>query len=89
MITSRTLEKSLSYNIDLQESYPGLNSVFAAAVVNQNFCKTLLQNPRAALEQGYLGKGFALNPEETSLILSIRARSLPELAKQVALTLGK
>jgi hypothetical protein len=89
MITSRTIEKSLHYNIDLTESYPGLNSVFAAAVVNRAFSEMLLKDPEAALQQGYLGKGFALSQEETAVILSASANSLSELAQQVILTLRK
>jgi hypothetical protein len=66
----------------------GLNRVFAAAVVNRQFCDMLLKNPREALQKGYLGETFPLTPEEISLIASIRAESLPELARQVYLLTG-
>ncbi len=90
MITSTTFKESLHYKSDLsQETHAGLNSVFAAAVVNQNFRETLLRNPGAALDQGYLGKGFSLSQEETSLILSINASSLADLARQVISISGK
>ena len=61
----------------------GLNRVFAAAVVNRQFCDMLLKNPQEALQRGYLGETFILTPEESALISSIRANTLSDLAKQV------
>lgn len=61
----------------------GLSRVFAAAVVSRQFRDLLLQNPREALVNGYLGETFTLTPEESDLIASIRANSLSDLAKQV------
>jgi hypothetical protein len=90
MNASTMFKSNLDYKSDLShETHSGLNSVFAAAVVNQNFREALLQNPEAALDQGYLGKGFSLSQKETSLILSINARSLADLARQVILVSGK
>ena len=60
-----------------------LNRVFAAAVVNRQFCDMLLKNPREALQKGYLGETFILTPEEVSLIASIHADTLSDLARQV------
>jgi len=86
MITSMMFKENLQYKSNLsQQLHSGLNSVFAAAVVNQSFRETLLRNPEAALDQGYLGKGFSLSQKETSLILSINASSLTDLARQVIL----
>ena len=67
----------------LSRNGSGLNQLFAAAVVNQQFCKLLLDDPRSALNQGYLGDTFNLTLEEQALILSIQARSLADLATQV------
>jgi hypothetical protein len=61
----------------------GLSQVFAAAVVNQQFCAMLLQNPSIALQNGYLGQTFTLSKKEQDLIVSIRAKSLSDLAKQI------
>jgi hypothetical protein len=61
----------------------GISRVFAAAVVNQQFCSMLLQNPQIAIQKGYLGETFSLSKEEQDLIVSIRANSLSDLAKQV------
>lgn len=61
----------------------GLNRVFAAAVVNRQFCDMLLKDPQEALQRGYLGETFILTPEENALIASIRANTLSDLAKQV------
>ena len=60
-----------------------LSRVFAAAIINHQFCDTLLQNPIQALRNGYLGESFSLSKEEQDLIVSIRAESLSDLAKQV------
>jgi len=73
----------------MSEPHSGLSSVFAAAVVSQGFRKMLLDDPESALKQGYLGKGFTLRPEEASLLISINAKSLTDLAKQVVRTLEK
>lgn len=61
----------------------GLIRVFSAAVVNRQFQDMLLQDPAIALARGYLGEKFILTKEEHDLVLSIRAKSLPDLAKQV------
>ena len=66
----------------------GLNKLFAAAVVNNQFCQTLLNQPELALQQGYFGDTFDLSLEEQALIVSIRAKSLPELAQQVTKALN-
>lgn len=65
-----------------------LSRVFAAAIVNSQFCEMLLSDPHRALQDGYLGEAFLLSGEERDLIVSIRAGSLAELAKQVNRALG-
>ena len=65
------------------ENITGMNKLFAAAIVNNQFCQLLLNEPKIALRQGYLGDAFDLTFEEQALIVSIRAKSLPELAQQV------
>ena len=64
-------------------SSSGLSQVFAAAVVNQQFCDLLLHEPSIALQKGYLGETFSLSKEEQDLLTSIRAKSLSDLAKQI------
>lgn len=61
----------------------GLSRMFAAAVVNQQFCEMLLNNPQEALRKGYLGETFMLTKDERDLIVSIRARSLADLAREI------
>ncbi len=65
----------------------GISRVFAAAVVNRQFCDMLLQDPSIALQKGYLGEAFPLSKEEKDLIVSIQANSLSDLAKQINRTL--
>jgi hypothetical protein len=48
----------------------------------------LLQDPQIALQKGYLGETFPLSKEEQDLIISIRANSLSDLAKQVSRSLS-
>jgi hypothetical protein len=74
-LTKRTLRPVTRSN--------GLNRVFAAAVVNRQFCDMLLKNPQEALQKGYLGETFTLTPEENALIASIHANTLSDLARQV------
>lgn len=66
----------------------GLSRVFSAAVVNRQFCNMLLEDPYMALKKGYLGETFSLSKEEQDLIVSIRANSLADLAKQVTRSLS-
>ena len=89
MITSQSFTTKLPLKIDPQESHAGLSSLFAAAVVSTSFREMLLKEPEKALKQGYLGKGFALSQEDASLIVSLNAKSLADLAKQVVQTLGQ
>jgi hypothetical protein len=86
MITSRQFTK-MPLKIDPQDNHSGLSGLFAAAVVSQSFREMLLSNPEKALKQGYLGKGFDLSQADTDLIISLNAKSLPDLAKQVVKTL--
>jgi hypothetical protein len=65
----------------------GLSRMFAAAVVNQQFCEMLLNNPQEALRKGYLGETFTLTKDECDLIVSIRARSLADLARALSRSL--
>jgi hypothetical protein len=88
MITSTRFETKLPFALQFPDSYPGLSQVFAAAVVNQGFRNTLLNDPETALKQGYLGRSFAVSREETALLVSINAKSLTDLARQVVQTLG-
>jgi hypothetical protein len=89
MITSRTFTTKLPLKIDPEERHTGLSGLFAAAVVSQNFREMLLNDPEKALKQGYMGKSFSLSPADASLIVSLNAKSLADLAKQVVQTLGQ
>lgn len=66
-----------------------LNRLLCAALVSQSFREKLLVNPEAALSEGYsLGsfgtEMFDLTDEEKQVVLSIKAKSLQELASQIA-----
>jgi len=61
----------------------GLHRLFAAAIVNNQFRETLLREPEAALANGYLGQPFMLTDQEKSIIQSVRAKTLTDLAQKV------
>lgn len=67
----------------------GLSLIFAAAVVNRQFCQMLLQDPYTALQKGYLGETFSISKEEMDAIISIRAESLPDFARQLNMALSQ
>lgn len=84
MITSQTFLTTRPITLTSKPNNSSqLSRVFAAAIINQQFCDMLLQNPDQALQNGYLGEAFSLSKEEQDLIVSIRAESLSDLAKQV------
>jgi hypothetical protein len=84
MIAPLTYQNTLPMNITSRSNISsGISRVFAAAIVNRQFCSMLLQDPQIALQKGYLGETFSLSKEEQDLIISIRANSLSDLAKQV------
>jgi hypothetical protein len=89
MLKSYSVLTQVPLTLDPTRTHAGISSVFAAAVVSKNFCNMLLSNPDQALKQGYMGQTFGLSPEDSALIVSIRAQSLPDLARQVVQTLGK
>ena len=61
----------------------GLPRLFAAAVVNDQFREILLRRPEEALANGYLGQPFLLTDQEKTLIKSIQADTLTDLAQKV------
>jgi hypothetical protein len=84
MIAPSTYKTTLSVNlVPRQNVSTGLSRIFSAAVVNKQFCSMLLEDPTKALKNGYLGETFPLSKEEHDLIISIRAHSLSDLAKQI------
>ncbi len=85
MITSQTFRKTHSLSLaSKQNNSSELSRVFAAAVINKQFCAMLLNYPEQALQNGYFGDPFLLSREEQDLIVSIRANSLTDLATQVS-----
>ena len=60
-----------------------LHRLFAAAVVSDQFRKTLLRSPEEALANGYLGQTFPLTDQEKKIIKTIRAENLTDFAQKV------
>ncbi len=83
MITHSPYQTQMQIKTASISASNGLTRVFAAAVVSRQFCKALLSDPVAALENGYLGETFKLSREEYDLLISIRAENLADLARQV------
>jgi hypothetical protein len=61
----------------------GLHRLFAAAIVSDQFRDTLLREPETALTNGYLGQTFVLTDQEKTIIKSVRAKNLTDLAQKV------
>jgi len=85
MIAGQTTPIYLSrYALDIHPANSsGLGHLFAAAIVNRQFCKTLLEQPETALKNGYLGEAFELSTEDRERVTSAGAQSLVDLAKTV------
>jgi hypothetical protein len=60
-----------------------INRLFAAAVIDREFCQLLLTNPYGAIVKGYYGEKFQLSPETTAQLQSIHAASLSDFARQL------
>ena len=60
-----------------------IHRLFAAAVVSDQFRKTLLRAPEEALANGYLGQTFPLTDQEKKIIKTIRAENLTDFAQKV------
>ena len=60
-----------------------LQRLITAAVVSDQFRKTLLRAPEEALANGYLGQTFALSDQEKKIIKDIRAETLTDFAQKV------
>jgi hypothetical protein len=63
--------------------HKGLYQLLCAAMVDGQFCETLLRDPPRAISGGYLDHTFSLTPEEWRLVASLRARELEDLASQI------
>lgn len=65
-------------------SSPVISRLLSAAVINRSFRELLLSDPARALSQGFQGEKFPLDRAEQSLILSIQAETLGDLAAQIS-----
>lgn len=90
MIASNTLTVTTKLPLKMKpvDGHAAFSGLFAAAVVSESFRNMLLNHPEQALKKGYGGKRFNLSPEAESLIVSLNAKTLPDLAKQVIQTVG-
>ena len=60
-----------------------LDGLFTAATVSKDFRQKLLSNAAQALADGYENQTFRLNPVERALVLSIRADTIQDFARQL------
>jgi len=90
MIQTRTYQLPISLLLRSQsDDRLELSRLLAAAVVNQQFCHLLLEDPEQALKNGFQGESFLFTEEERDLILSIRTDSLADLANQLVRTFNE
>ena len=80
MIASHPIADSLSSQ--LTKPHSRLGHLLSAAVISPHFQRMLLEDPKTALQSGYLGGTFELSTEEQECILSAKAESLADLAKK-------
>jgi len=59
------------------------NRVLSAALVSEHFRELLLTNPQGAIEAGFNGENFHLEPEIMTAIASIKAQSLETFVQEV------
>ena len=64
-------------------NHKALNQLLCAALVNQDFCNTLINNPSEAITKGYLGNKFNLTLAEKDMLIRVDAVSLEDFADQV------
>ena len=83
MIPSLTYPPKINTTTKPRQISSGINRIFAAAVVNRQFCELLLHEPSTALKVGYLGESFLVTNYEREIILSTRAETLADFAKQI------
>ena len=88
MIIEKDFQRSIRLVIPpSRDDYLEINRLLAAAVVNQHFCRLLLADPELAIQNGYEDEAFNFSARERSFIFSLRANSLPDLAKQLLQTI--
>lgn len=88
MISTLAYQPQMKISMEPVSESTDLSRIFAAAVVNRQFCQMLLQDPHTALQKGYLGETFSLRKEEVEAIVSIRAESLTDFARQLGTVLA-
>jgi hypothetical protein len=87
MIETRIYNPPISlFSRGLSNNNLEVSRLLAAAVINPEFCQLLLDNPELAMDNGFQGENFLFTEGERDLILSIRADSLADLARQLART---
>jgi hypothetical protein len=87
---TETIQSTVSLIIqDISVNRLELSRLMAAAVVNQQFCHLLLEDPEQAIDKGYQGERFNFTKQERDLISSIRADSLADLANKLMCTLNE
>ena len=87
---TETIQSSISLVIqDISLNRLEMSRLMAAAVVNQQFCHLLLEDPEQALDIGYQGERFIFTKQERDLILSIRSDSLADLADKLVTTMNE
>jgi len=68
--------------ISSEEGKLEMGLLINAALVDQEFCSLLLNDPSAALERGFYGRRFRLSPRERQFVLTVKATSLTNFAAE-------
>jgi hypothetical protein len=90
MLDIKTVQPAMSFLMPLHvDNHRELDRLLAAAVVNQKFCRMLLENPELALQLSYPEETFLFSEEERNLLLSICADTLADFAGQLMLVIDQ
>ena len=70
-------------NPECTTNYCELNRLLSAAIVSTGFRNMLISNPETAIDKGYQGEKFNLNPDEYRWLVSVQATDLASFASQM------
>ena len=70
-------------NPECTTNYCELNRLLSAAIVSAGFRNMLISNPETAVDKGYQGEKFNLNPDEYRWLVSVQATDLASFASQM------
>jgi hypothetical protein len=78
--TSTFIQHTLPFAPRIRENVAEMSRLINAALVDENFCRTLLEDPESAIGAGYNGENFQLSSFEAKFVRNVKAESLVDFA---------